>query len=93
LALSYHPAYVVAFHQQLHQRDTHPQEIAGHVALLAAGIPGPPPLVLGVVALAQHDQRLVHVEGELVAVLGLVGEHGVHVPIVQDAQLLLDACE
>lgn len=70
-----------------------PQEVPGHVALLAAGIARPPPLVLGVVALAQHDQRLVHVEGQLIAVLGLVGEDGVHVAIVQDAQFLLNACK
>lgn len=70
---------------------TYTKQVAWHVALIAGSIACPPPFVLRIIALAQHDQRLIDVEAQLVAVLRLVGEDGIDIPIVQYAQLLLYA--
>ena len=71
---------------------TDPEQVPGNVALRVP-FPCPPPLLLHLVSLAQHLERLAVLEGHLVGVLRRVVEHGVHDALVQDAQLLLDACE
>lgn len=70
---------------------THPQQVAGDVALPVAA-PRPPPLRLHLVLAPQHRHAVALHEAQLVLAPRLVVPQGVDHAAVHHAHLLLDAC-